>query len=290
MKRVVVDHYGGPEVLRVVEEEDSATGPWRGARQSSRGRRVVHRCHAPRRLVSRRAEAPVHARLRARRRRRGARSRMLTPSRGRPYRHADGVGRGRGASLCSGGERGRGSRGSRPGRGHEPRLHAHDRLPAASSHRQGEEWGDGARARGGRQGGHGGPRARGGRWASHVRDLLRSRFRRRRAARRRGDRLPQRGLPGACARADRRRRCGRGARRVRRRAVDSLLPRAATRRKTCCVRPLRHGRARAKELAWVDQVVRDDRDRLALGPALAHAGGCWSTGSRSCAKATKCFP
>ena len=42
--------------------------------------------------------------------------------------------------VCSGGERGRGAGGSRPGRGHEPRLHAHDCLPAASSHRQGEEW------------------------------------------------------------------------------------------------------------------------------------------------------
>ena len=89
---------------------------------------------------------------------------MLTPSRGRPYRRADRVGRRRGASLCFGGECGRGARGSRPGRCHEPRLHAHDRLSAASSHRQGEEWGEGARARGGRQGGHGGSRARGGRW------------------------------------------------------------------------------------------------------------------------------
>ena len=27
MKRVVVDHYGGPEVLRVVEDEDPRPGP-----------------------------------------------------------------------------------------------------------------------------------------------------------------------------------------------------------------------------------------------------------------------
>ena len=27
MKRVIVDHYGGPEVLRMVEEEDPRPGP-----------------------------------------------------------------------------------------------------------------------------------------------------------------------------------------------------------------------------------------------------------------------
>jgi hypothetical protein len=42
-------------------------------------------------------------------------------------------------------------------------------------------------------------------------------------------RLPQRGLPGSGARVDAG-RCGRGARRVRRRAVAALVPRAATRR------------------------------------------------------------
>ncbi len=29
MKRVIVDHYGGPEVLRVVEEDDPRPGPAR---------------------------------------------------------------------------------------------------------------------------------------------------------------------------------------------------------------------------------------------------------------------
>ena len=99
-----------------------------------------------------------------------------------------------------------------------------------------------------------------------------SRPRRGRAARRGGDRLPQRGLPGAGARAPRQRR-GRRARRARRRDVASLLPRAAARRKACRVRPLRHARARAQELARVDRVVRGDRDRRALGPALAPPAG-----------------
>ena len=68
-------------------------------------------------------------------------------------------------------------------------------------------------------------------------------------------------------------RCGRGARRVRRRAVAALVPRAATRREACRVRPLGHGRARAQELARLDQVVRDDRSCLAVGPALAPPAG-----------------
>jgi hypothetical protein len=38
------------------------------------------------------------------------------------------------------------------------------------------------------------------------------------------------------------------------------------------------------------RVVRDDRDRRALGLALAPPAGCRPTGSRSCARATKCFP
>ena len=37
----------------------------------------------------------------------------------------------------------------------------------------------------------------------------------------------------------------------------------------CRVRPLRHARARAQELAGGDRVVRGDRGRRALGPALA---------------------
>src|SRR6266498_533097 len=70
-------------------------------------------------------------------------------------------------------------------------------------HGKGRARRDGARARRGRQGGHHGARARSGRGASDVRDLLRPRPGRGRAAWRRGDRLPQRGLPGAGARAAR---------------------------------------------------------------------------------------
>ena len=63
---------------------------------------------------------------------------LLEAARGRPHRRADGVGRRRGARLRSGGERGRGARGPRPGGGPEPRLHLHDRLPAAAPHGEGE--------------------------------------------------------------------------------------------------------------------------------------------------------
>ena len=173
MKRVVVDHFGGPEVLRVVEDEDPRPGPGEVRVRVLAAGVSFTDAHAARRHVSRRAEAAVHARLRARRRRRGARPGLLEAARGRPRRRADGVGRRRGARLRAGGERGRGARGPRPGGGREPRLHVHDRLPAASPHGEGEERGDGARARRGRQGGHRGPRARSGGRASHVRDLLR---------------------------------------------------------------------------------------------------------------------
>ena len=86
---------------------------------------------------------------------------------------------------------------------------------------------DGARARRGRQGRHRGARAGSGGRASHARHLLGERPGRGRAARRGGDRLPQRGLPRAGARADRRRGRRRRARRDRRRGVASLLPRVA---------------------------------------------------------------
>ena len=38
MKRVVVDHFGGPEVLTVVEDEDPAAGSGGGPRQGARRR------------------------------------------------------------------------------------------------------------------------------------------------------------------------------------------------------------------------------------------------------------
>ena len=48
--------------------------------------------------------------------------------------------------------------------------------------------------------------------------------------------------------------------------------------------------ARAQELARVDRVVRGDREPSRSGACSRPAGGCSPTGSRSCAKATKCFP
>jgi hypothetical protein len=64
----------------------------------------------------------------------------------------------------------------------EPRLLVHDRLSDASPHREGDQRRDGARARCGRQGGHRGARARSGGRASPLRDRLRARPRRGRAA------------------------------------------------------------------------------------------------------------
>ena len=49
------------------------------------------------------------------------------------------------------------------------------------------------------------------------------------------------------------------------------------------VRPLRHARARAQELAGGDRVVRGDRGRLASGASSRPAGGCSPTRSRSSA-------
>ncbi len=74
--------------------------------------------------------------------------------------------------------------------------------------------------------GHGRPRARRGGRAWPLRAVFSARPWRGRAARRGGDRLPQRGLPSARARVPRERR-GRRARRAQRHDVASLLPRAA---------------------------------------------------------------
>ena len=109
--------------------------------------------------------------------------------------------------------------------------------------------------------------------ASPLRDLLSSRPRGGRAARRGRDRLPQRGLPGAGARADRRRRRGRRARLARRPDLASLVPRAAAGRKARRVRPLRDALARAQGLASGDRVVRGGRGRVALGHAVAPPAG-----------------
>ena len=55
--------------------------------------------------------------------------------------------------------------------------------------------------------------------------------------------------------------------------LAALVPRAAARRKARRVRPLRHAQGRAQGLAGGDQVVRGDRGRLALGQAVAPPAG-----------------
>jgi hypothetical protein len=176
MKRVVVDHFGGPEVLRVVEEENPRPG---------RGEVLVRVLAAgvsftdsqlPRRHVPPGcAEAAVHARLRTRRPRRRARPGLLAAARGRSHRGADGLGCGRRTRLRAGVRRGRRARGPRSGRGPEPPLPIHDRLPGTPSDGQGEERENGARARRGRQGWHRDPRARSDGGAPPHRDLFGSR-------------------------------------------------------------------------------------------------------------------
>ena len=96
--------------------------------------------------------------------------------------------------------------------------------------------------------------------------------RRGRAARRGGDRLPKRGLPGAGARGspgEAWMSCSTGSA-ARCRFAPS---RAAVRRTARRVRRLLHARERAQEQASVDRVVCGDRNRRALGPALAAPAG-----------------
>ena len=76
-KRVVVEEYGGPDVLKVVDAERPRPADGRGRRSRSRLGRVVHRRADSRRDLSRWPEAAVHARLRARRDRRRARPGLL---------------------------------------------------------------------------------------------------------------------------------------------------------------------------------------------------------------------
>src|SRR5215212_2758966 len=73
MKRVVVGRYGGPEVLQVVEEEDPRPGPGEVCARVLVAGVSFSDALLRRRCVSRRPEAALHARLRACRRRRGAR-------------------------------------------------------------------------------------------------------------------------------------------------------------------------------------------------------------------------
>jgi hypothetical protein len=171
MKRVVVDHYGGPEVLRVVEDGVPEPGPGE-VRVRVLAAGVSFTDSQLRAGVSRRAEAAAHARLRARGRRRGARPGLLQTASRRTHRLTDGMGGLRGARLRAGGGRGRGAQRPGPGGGREPRAPLHDRLPGASPRGEGEARGDGARARCGRQGGHRGARARSAGRASPLRDLF----------------------------------------------------------------------------------------------------------------------
>ena len=67
--------------------------------------------------------------------------------------------------------------------------------------------------------------------------------------------------------------CGRRRRQPGRPDLAALVPCAAARRKARRVRPLRHAQGRAQGLAGGDQVVRGDRGRLALGQAVAPPAG-----------------
>src|SRR5215204_3764806 len=130
MKRVVVERFGGPEVLKVVEDEDPRPGPGEV--------RVT---------VLAAGVSFTDSQLRAGTYIPGGPKPPFTPgyelvgvveelgpglfaiASGRPHRRADRVGGRRGAGLRARGERGRRPRGPRPCRGAEPRVHLHDRLP-----------------------------------------------------------------------------------------------------------------------------------------------------------------
>ena len=115
-----------------------------------------------------------------------------------------------------------------------------------------------------------------------------SRPRRGRAARRGGDRLPQRGLPGAGARADPAKAwtsCSTGSA-ARCRFAPSA--RCGPAEGSSCSATTPRSRTGARAGAAVDRVVRGDRGRLRSGACSRPAGGCSPTGSRSYAKATKC--
>ena len=108
MKRVVVDQYGGPEVLKVVEEDDPRPGPGEvRVRVLAAGVSFTDAQLRAGTYLPGAPEAAVHARLRARRRRRRARPGLLEAASGGPHRRADGLGRGRRARLRAGVRRSR---------------------------------------------------------------------------------------------------------------------------------------------------------------------------------------
>ena len=172
MKRVIVDHFGGPEVVSVVEEGDPRPGPGEvrvqvlasGVSLSDAQMRAGTYLGGPKPPFT-----PGYELV-------GVIDASAPAARGCVWETGSGanaVGRQRGECLRSGEIRGRGARRPRPGRGPEPGLHLHDRVPDASPRGEGEVRGDGARARRGRQGGHRGPRTRGGGRTSRVRDGFR---------------------------------------------------------------------------------------------------------------------
>ena len=268
MKRVVVDHFGGPEVLSG-GGRCSRTGAGRGPREGAGCRRVVHRFPAARGHVSRRAEAAVHAGLRARRRRRGARpgcSRLR-------------VG-GRIAALTVWGACAEFACVLEADAVEVPE----DLDPAEVVglvltymtayqvlHREAKVTGGETVLVHGAAGRVGTAVLELGALAGlRLYDCSAQRPRRGRAARRGGDRLPKRGLPGAGARGSPGEAwmssTGSAAR------CRFAPSRAAVRRTARRVRRLLHARER-REQASVDRVVCGDRNRRALGPALAAPAG-----------------
>ena len=160
MKRVVVDHYGGPEVLRVVEEDDPRPGPGEvrvrvlaaGVSFTDAQLRAGTYLGVPKppftpgyELVGVVEElGPGCSRLRVGDRVGaltvwGADAERVCVPEANAVEVPEDLDPAEVVSLV---------------------LHLHDRLPVAASHGEGEERGDGARARRGRQGGHRGPRAR----------------------------------------------------------------------------------------------------------------------------------
>ena len=170
MKRVVVDHFGGPRGAEDGGGRCSRTGAGRGPREGAGCRRVVHRFPAARGHVSRRAEPPFTPATSSSASSRSS-ARLLAAAVG-----------GRIAALTVWGACAEFACVLEADAVEVPE----DLDPAEVVglvltymtayqvlHREAGDWrGDGARARRGRQGGHGGARARRARRASPLRDLF----------------------------------------------------------------------------------------------------------------------
>jgi NADPH2:quinone reductase len=173
MKRVVVDHYGGPEVLRMVEEEDPRPGP---------GEVRVRVLAAGVSFTDSQLRAGTYIP--------GGPKPPFTPGYELvgvveelgPGCSRLGVGDRIGALTVWGADADRvcvPEAGAvevpedlAPAEVVSLLFPLHDRLPGASPHGDGQARGDGAGARGGRQGGHRGPGARGAGRASPIRDCF----------------------------------------------------------------------------------------------------------------------